>query len=222
MEKMSASNKTMAICRHKVPYAATDQPSMNKMTSTIDRRIAPRLLILSKLLFSMLVMSYYAEALSPITKNARMKKWNNLNNNNNNSNNNRRRKLQLETTDNSADDKSYQLLQKKFHNVTEEAAAAASAIAATSSTTKQAANKNNELCTPIEECELCPHKWKQLLEKDDEKIEGEYESCTKYGRRQQFECTVLFQGELSIIQRFFIKSLFFFVKKVDISQHYRI
>lgn len=162
------------------------------MTSTIDRRIVPRLLILSKLLFSMLVMSWYAEALPPITINARMKKWNNLNNNNNN--NNRRRKLQLETTDNSADDKSYQLLQKKFHNVTD--AAAASAAAAATSPTKQASNKNNnELCTPIEECELCPHKWKQLLEKDDEKIEGEYESCTKYGRRQQFECTVLFQGE---------------------------
>ncbi len=160
---------------------------MNSMTSTIDRRIVPRLLILSKLLFSLLVMSYYAEALPPITiKNARMKKWNNLNNNNNN-NSNRRRKLQLETTDNSADDKSYQLLQKKFHNVTE--------AAATTSLTKQASNKNNELCTPIEECELCPHKWKQFLEKDDEKIEGEYESCTRYGRRQQFECTVLFQGK---------------------------
>ena len=197
---------------------------MNKMTSTIDRRIVPRrLLILSKLLFSMLVMSYYAEALPPITKNARMKKWNNLNNNNNNSNNNRRRKLQLETTDNSADDKSYQLLQKKFHNVTEEAAAAvvSAASAAATSPTKQAANKNNELCTPIEECELCPHKWKQFLEKDDEKIEGEYESCTKYGRRQQFECTVLFQGELSIYSKIFIKCRFF-IKKVDISQHYRI
>lgn len=150
------------------------------MTSTIDRPIVSRLLILSKLLFPMLVTSYYAEALPPIT---RMKKWNNLNNNI------RRRKLQLETTDNSSDDKSYQLLQKKFRNVTE----AAAASAATS--TKQVPNKNNELCTPIEECELCPHKWKQFLEKDDEKIEGEYESCTKYGRRQQFECTVLFQGE---------------------------
>ena len=191
---------------------------MNKMTSKIDHRIVPRLLILSKLLlFSMLVMSYYAEAL-PITKNARIKKWNNLNNNNN-----RRRKLQLETTDNSADDKSYQLLQKKFHNVTEAAAAAsvASAVSATSSSTKQAANnKNNELCTPIEECELCPHKWKQLLEKDDEKIEGEYESCTKYGRRQQFECTVLFQGEFLLFTGFYQNSLFFHQEST--SQHYRI
>eukprot|EP00577_Skeletonema_sp_RCC1716_P025395 CAMPEP_0113438152 /NCGR_PEP_ID=MMETSP0013_2-20120614/37800_1 /TAXON_ID=2843 ORGANISM="Skeletonema costatum, Strain 1716" /NCGR_SAMPLE_ID=MMETSP0013_2 /ASSEMBLY_ACC=CAM_ASM_000158 /LENGTH=173 /DNA_ID=CAMNT_0000328861 /DNA_START=183 /DNA_END=707 /DNA_ORIENTATION=- /assembly_acc=CAM_ASM_000158 len=45
----------------------------------------------------------------------------------------------------------------------------------------------------MEECELCPLKWKQLLDKDDEKIKGEFESCTKYGRRQEFECTVLFQ-----------------------------
>ena len=184
--------------------------SMNNLTSKIDRRIVPRLLMLSKLLFSMLVMSYYAEALPSITKNARIKKWNNLNNNNNN---NRRRKLQLETTDNSADDKSYQLLQKKFHNVTEAAAAVASATAAA---TKQASNKDNELCTPIEECELCPHKWKQFLEKDDEKIEGEYESCTRYGRRQQFECTVLFQGEFLLFR--FLSNLFFFHQE-NISQH---
>eukprot|EP00986_Skeletonema_menzelii_P013497 scaffold7923_cov154-Skeletonema_menzelii.AAC.4 len=32
-----------------------------------------------------------------------------------------------------------------------------------------------------------------MLEKDDEKVKGEFESCTKYGRRQEFECTVLFQ-----------------------------
>lgn len=147
-------------------------------------------------------MSYCAEALP--SKNARIKKWNNLNNNNNN--NNRRRRLQLETTDNSADDKSYQLLQKKFHNVTDADAASAASAAAAAATSS---NKNNELCTPIEECELCPHKWNQFLEKDDEKIEGEYESCTKYGRRQQFECTVLFQGEYYIIcYSVFIKSLF--------------
>jgi hypothetical protein len=153
----------------------------------------------------MLVMSWYAEALPPITKNARMKKWNNLNNNNNN---NIRRKLQLEATDNSADDKSYQLLQKKFHNVTEAAAAVASATAAA---TKQASNKDNELCTPVEECELCPQKWKQFLEKDDEKIEGEYESCTRHGRRQQFECTVLFQGEFLLFR--FLSNLFFSSRK---------
>lgn len=48
------------------------------------------------------------------------------------------------------------------------------------------------VCTPIAECELCPHKWKVLIEKEEEKIKGEYDSCLKYGRRRQFECTVLF------------------------------
>jgi len=49
------------------------------------------------------------------------------------------------------------------------------------------------VCTPVGECELCPHNYKVLIEKEDEKIKGEYDSCVKYGRRMQFECTVLFQ-----------------------------
>lgn len=48
-------------------------------------------------------------------------------------------------------------------------------------------------CTPMAECELCPHNYKVLIEKEDEKMKGEYDSCAKYGRRRQFECTVLFR-----------------------------
>lgn len=49
--------------------------------------------------------------------------------------------------------------------------------------------------TPSGECELCPWNWRVAIERDDEKIKGEYESCVKYGRRRQFECTVLYQSE---------------------------
>eukprot|EP00580_Thalassiosira_gravida_P017172 CAMPEP_0201659176 /NCGR_PEP_ID=MMETSP0494-20130426/2023_1 /ASSEMBLY_ACC=CAM_ASM_000839 /TAXON_ID=420259 /ORGANISM="Thalassiosira gravida, Strain GMp14c1" /LENGTH=272 /DNA_ID=CAMNT_0048136573 /DNA_START=71 /DNA_END=889 /DNA_ORIENTATION=+ len=52
---------------------------------------------------------------------------------------------------------------------------------------------NNMVFTPMGECELCPHNWRMSIERDDEKIKGEYESCVKYGRRRQFECTVLYQ-----------------------------
>jgi len=34
-----------------------------------------------------------------------------------------------------------------------------------------------------------------MLEKEDEKIKGEYESCVPHGRRRKFECTSIFQGE---------------------------
>ena len=55
--------------------------------------------------------------------------------------------------------------------------------------------RGEELCTPVGECELCHHNWRVMMEKEDEKINGEYESCVTYGRRRKFECTVLFQGE---------------------------
>jgi len=132
-----------------------------------------------------------------IITNKRMKLRNNIFHNSNN-----RRKLQLTTTENSADDEidSYKLLQKKgINNATTTASSTTKQQQASTTTVTQLPsnnNKHNELCTPMEECELCPHKWKQFLEKDEEKIKGEFESCLKYGRRQQFECTVLFQGEL--------------------------
>ena len=68
----------------------------------------------------------------------------------------------------------------------------------TSSTTSSStSSKSKEVspCTPSSECELCPYNYKVLIEKEDEKIKGEYDSCLKYGRRKQFECTVLFQGK---------------------------
>lgn len=103
-----------------------------------------------------------------------------------------KRRLQqtsLETTDNSAsaDDKY------------DDAGQPTTTIVAngTAATTTQKAN--NELCTPMAECEMCPHNWKVLIEKEDEAIKGEYDSCLKYGRRRQFECTTLFQGEFIVI-----------------------
>jgi len=67
----------------------------------------------------------------------------------------------------------------------------------TSSTTTTTISKSKEVspCTPSSECELCPYNYKVLIEKEDEKIKGEYDSCLLYGRRKQFECTVLFQGK---------------------------
>ena len=67
----------------------------------------------------------------------------------------------------------------------------------TSSTSTSTSSKSQEVspCTPSSECELCPYNYKVLIEKEDEKIKGEYDSCLKYGRRKQFECTVLFQGK---------------------------
>jgi hypothetical protein len=53
----------------------------------------------------------------------------------------------------------------------------------------------DELCSPVEECELCHRSWRVMIEKEDEKISGEYESCATYGRRRKFECTVLSRGE---------------------------
>lgn len=55
--------------------------------------------------------------------------------------------------------------------------------------------QGEDLCTPVGECEVCHHNWKVMMEKEDEKIKGEYEGCVTYGRRRKFECTMLFQGE---------------------------
>ena len=116
----------------------------------------------------------------------------------------RRRKLQFTTTANSADDaiESYKLLHQKGNNAT----LSSSSVVSETIT----ANSGELICTPMEECELCPTKWKQMLEKDDEKVKGEFESCTKYGRRQEFECTVLLQGEFYV----------FYVSKETTCVHY--
>mmetsp|Transcript_19583 Transcript_19583/g.32086 ORF Transcript_19583/g.32086 Transcript_19583/m.32086 type:complete len:263 (-) Transcript_19583:249-1037(-) len=134
----------------------------------IDRCTRPPRLIIIATLLSVIAFSLPVHA-TPITKRRS------------------RRKLQFTTTTNSADDtiESYKLLHQKGNNET----LSSSAVSVTETT-----SSNGELiCTPMEECEVCPHKWKQMLEKDDEKVKGEFESCTKYGRRQEFECTVLFQ-----------------------------
>ena len=65
----------------------------------------------------------------------------------------------------------------------------------TSTTSTTSKSKEVSPCTPSSECELCPYNYKVLIEKEDEKIKGEYDSCLKWGRRQKFECTILFQGK---------------------------
>lgn len=70
--------------------------------------------------------------------------------------------------------------------------AAAAAIAAASSSSQIL---SDAVCTPIGECEVCPSKWQVTMEKEEQNIKGEYESCIEYGRRIPFECTVLFQGK---------------------------
>ena len=69
----------------------------------------------------------------------------------------------------------------------------------TNSTRTTTAQKQSELCTPMAECELCPRNWRVSNERDEEKIKGEFSTCEKYGRRRQFECTVLFQGKFIIL-----------------------
>jgi hypothetical protein len=80
------------------------------------------------------------------------------------------------------------------------AATSSLAISSTSLSTPPQPNQriSETVCTPIGECELCPSKWKVLIEKEEPTLKGEYESCFDYGRRIQFECTVLFQGECII------------------------
>ena len=52
------------------------------------------------------------------------------------------------------------------------------------------------VCSPVGECSVCPHNWRVMIEKEDENIEGEWESCKRYGRRIKRQCNVLFLGEL--------------------------
>ena len=47
----------------------------------------------------------------------------------------------------------------------------------------------SEVCSPSQNCELCPHHWRVSLESEDETINGEFESCTRWGRRERFDCT---------------------------------
>ena len=163
------------IARSKPQEAA----SSDTMTC-IDRCTRPPRLIIIATLLSVIAFSLPVHA-TPITKRRS------------------RRNLQFTTTTNSADDaiESYKLLHQKGNNET----LSSSAVSVTETT-----SSNGELiCTPMEECEVCPHKWKQMLEKDDEKVKGEFESCTKYGRRQEFECTVLLQGELCVVCIVFVE-----------------
>jgi len=51
---------------------------------------------------------------------------------------------------------------------------------------------STEVCTPSAECELCPHGWRVSVERDDEKIKGEFEACEKYERRQKHDCTLFY------------------------------
>ena len=71
------------------------------------------------------------------------------------------------------------------------------ATAATSATTSLSNQRisSEAVCIPIGECEFCPPKWRVMIEKEEQTIKDEYESCIEYGRRIQFECTVLFQGK---------------------------
>lgn len=50
-----------------------------------------------------------------------------------------------------------------------------------------------EVYTPMGDCEACPRNWRVAIERDDETVKGEHESCAQYGRRRQFEYTVVFQ-----------------------------
>eukprot|EP01082_Thalassiosira_pseudonana_P007533 g6601.t1 g6601 contig23:848742-849575(+) len=49
---------------------------------------------------------------------------------------------------------------------------------------------STEVCTPSAECELCPHGWRVSVERDDEKIKGEFEACEnmKGGRNTTALC----------------------------------
>lgn len=86
----------------------------------------------------------------------------------------RRREQWLETTQISSDDEG--------GNVVDEHGERPSSFA-----------NGTKVFTPSGECELCPRNWRVAIERDDEKIKGEFESCVKYGRRRQFECMVLYQ-----------------------------
>lgn len=63
-----------------------------------------------------------------------------------------------------------------------------------------------EVCTPIDECEICPTSYKVNIEKDDETIQGEYEACINYGRRQKYDCTTIFHQPQHVQTRYEYKS----------------
>ena len=52
------------------------------------------------------------------------------------------------------------------------------------------------VCSQVGECSVCPHNWRVMIEKEEENVEGEWESCKRYGRRIKRQCNVLFRGEL--------------------------
>ncbi|EJK65541.1 hypothetical protein THAOC_13584 [Thalassiosira oceanica] len=51
------------------------------------------------------------------------------------------------------------------------------------------------VCSPVGECSVCPHNWRVMIEKEDEKIQGEWDSCKSYGRRRKRQCNVLFRDD---------------------------
>jgi hypothetical protein len=63
-----------------------------------------------------------------------------------------------------------------------------------------------EVCTPMNECEVCPTSYKVNIEKDDETIPGEYEACINYGRRQKYDCTTIFHQPQQVQTRYEYKS----------------
>lgn len=77
------------------------------------------------------------------------------------------------------------------HSLAVEPAAAAAAVAEL----PPSQILSDAVCTPIGECEMCPSKWQVMMEKEEQTIKGEYESCIEFGRRMPFECTFLFQGK---------------------------
>jgi hypothetical protein len=58
----------------------------------------------------------------------------------------------------------------------------------------------------MNECEICPTSYKVNIEKDDETIQGEYEACIHYGRRQKYDCTTIFHQPQHVQTRYEYKS----------------
>jgi len=70
----------------------------------------------------------------------------------------------------------------------------------------RSSSMTEEVCTPIYECEICPTSYKVNIEKDDETIQGEYEACINYGRRQKYDCTTIFHQPQHVQTRYEYKS----------------
>ncbi|KAL7553634.1 hypothetical protein ACHAWF_016939 [Thalassiosira exigua] len=94
-----------------------------------------------------------------------------------------RKDLSTETSDKSSDDMDDDSTPSVNVNVN----------GANDATPSTPTREQSEFCSPVSECEMCPHNWKVLIEKEDEKIKGELESCTMHGRRRKFECSILFK-----------------------------